>query len=191
MLPLGHLAFAYLCYVGVAVVRRYPLPASWALPVLALGSQFPDIVDKPLAYYGVVAYGRALAHSIFTLVLVCGFLWWFARRHRGHWAPGDWREQLRTLGPLAFTVGYVSHLVGDTYRVVLAGQYTDARFVLWPIYRMPDSPADDIPPWIRLLQIYRDMETHPNLELIVLAVAVFISLRLYGLVRRHRRNREA
>lgn len=178
MLPLGHLALAYLSYVVVAGLRRRPLPARWALLPLAFGSQFPDLVDKPLAYYELLTYGRSLAHSLFTTVLLCALVWWTARRLRGRWQPGGWQDKLRVHAPLAFTVGYGSHLLGDSWKALAAGRIHDARFLLWPIFRLPDAPGDDIPPWVRLLRIYQDMNAHPQTELVVAAVLVFVGIRL-------------
>jgi len=43
---------------------------------------------------------------------------------------------------------------------------------------VPVSPADDVAPWIRLFRIYQEMGTHPQLNVIVLAVVVFVGLRL-------------
>lgn len=186
MLPLGHAALAYLLYAPFEVTNRQPVPATWALLPLAVGSQFPDLVDKPLAYYGILTYGRSLAHSLLALTVSCGFVWWLAHRSAGAWPGVDWREQLRAVTPAAFTVGYASHLVGDAARALLAGVYVDARFVFWPLSAYPESPADDIHPWNRFLQIYHDMETHPDLELILLAGLVFLGIRAAAVLQSRR-----
>lgn len=103
MLPLGHLAFAYLWYVAYAAVGTHRLPAR-----LAVGSQFPDLVDKPLAYLGVLTYGRSLAHSVFALAGCAVAVWWVATRLRGRWAAETLPEWLRAVTPAAFAVGYAS-----------------------------------------------------------------------------------
>lgn len=178
MLPLGHLAVAYLAFVVVAFLRRRPLPARWALLPLAFGSQFPDLVDKPLAYYDVLTYGRSLAHSMLTAILLCGLLWWGCRRLRDTWATGTWQAKLVAASPLAFTVGYWTHTLSDAWPMLSTGRYDAARWLLWPRYGLPDVPADDIAPWTRMLRIYREMGTHPDLELIVAAGLVFITIRV-------------
>lgn len=184
VLPLGHLAFAYLLYVSAALANRHPRPTAWALLPLLIGSQLPDLIDKPLAYYGVLTYGRSFAHSIFTTILVCGFVGWIAHTIGGNWPADELPDRLRRHTPVAFTIGYASHLVGDTWHALAAGRIYDARFVLWPLYRMPASPADDMPPLTRMLQIYQEMETHPDLEVIVPAAVVFVGIRALELLRR-------
>lgn len=178
MLPLGHLAFAYLWYVAYAAVGTHRLPARLALVPLAIGSQFPDLVDKPLAYLEVLTYGRSLAHSVFPLAGCAVAVWWVATRLRGRWASETLPERLRVVTPTAFAVGYASHLLGDTYRFLLAGDLWDARFLVYPLFSVPASSADDVLPWVRLFRIYREMWTHPQLNVIALAVVVFLGLRV-------------
>lgn len=179
MLPLGHLAFAYLWYAGYAAVGRHRLPARAALVPLAIGSQFPDLVDKPLAYVEVLSYGRSLAHSLFAFAACSLAVWWIARRLSGRWAVDMWPERLRIVTPGAFSVGYLSHLVGDTYRSLLAGDLWTTRFLLYPLFPVPVSSADDVAPWVRMIRIYREMGTHPQLAVIAVAVVVFVGLRVW------------
>jgi hypothetical protein len=175
VLPLGHLTFAYLWYALYAASSTHRLPARLALLPLAFGSQFPDLIDKPLAYIGVLTYGRSLAHSVFAFVLVSGVVWWGATALRTRWPDTAWQGRLRRTTPVAFASGYLSHLLGDLYGPAIAGS-ADVRFVLYPIYAVPRAPGDDVAPWIRLVRIYREMGTHPQLELILLAAVVFVGL---------------
>jgi hypothetical protein len=175
VLPLGHAALAYLLYTSHVFSRTRRRPQYLALVPLAIGSQFPDLVDKPLAYLGVLTYGRSLAHSVFTFVLVSGVVWWGATTLRTRWPDTSWQGRLRGLTPVAFASGYLSHLLGDLYGPAAAGS-TDVRFVLYPVYVIPRAAGDDIAPWIRLIRIYREMGTHPQLELILLAFVVFVGL---------------
>ncbi|MCY4732180.1 metal-dependent hydrolase [Natronomonas gomsonensis] len=179
MLPLGHAALAYLLYSGLVLSRTRRRPRYLACVPLAIGSQFPDLVDKPLAYVGVLSYGRSLAHSVFTFVLVSGVVWWGATTLRTRWPDTAWQGRLRDLTPVAFASGYLSHLLGDLYGPAIAGS-ADVRFVLYPIYAIPRAPGDDIAPWIRLVRIYREMGTHPQLELILLASVVFVGLHRWS-----------
>jgi hypothetical protein len=178
VLPLGHAALAYLLYSGHVLSRTYRRPRYLALVPLAIGSQFPDLVDKPLAYLGVLTYGRSLAHSVFTFVLVSGVVWWGATALQARWPDTSWQYRLRRVAPVAFTSGYLSHLLGDLYGPAVGGS-ADVRFVLYPIYAIPRAAGDDIAPWIRLVRIYRDMGAHPQLELILLAFVVFIGLHFW------------
>jgi hypothetical protein len=69
-------------------------------------------------------------------------------------------------------------LLGDISRSLLAGNYSDARFVLYPIVLPSRSAGDEVAPWVRLLRIYRNMETHPEIGLILVAAIVFVGLRI-------------
>ncbi|MCG1007666.1 metal-dependent hydrolase [Halorubrum lacusprofundi] len=178
MLPLGHLAFAYLWYAIYAAVGTHRLPARLALVPLAIGSQFPDLIDKPLAYLGVLTYGRSLAHSVFAFAICSLAIWLITIRLRGRWTAETLPERLRIVTPGAFAIGYASHLLGDTYQFLIAGDLWAARFLVYPLVSVPVSPADDVAPWIRLLRIYQEMGTHPQLNVIVLAIVVFVGLRL-------------
>jgi hypothetical protein len=188
VLPLGHLAFAYLWYALYAASGTHRLPARLALIPLAFGSQFPDLIDKPLAYLGILTYGRSLAHSVFTFVVCSLTVWWLTTRLRGRWKTTTVAERLRSHTSAAFAVGYGSHLLGDTYRFVLAGDLWSARFLLYPLVAVPESPADKIAPWIRLIRIYQEMGSHPQIGLILLALVVFVGLRLFATARELRNS---
>lgn len=131
MWPWGHLALGYLLYGGYrGVVVRRP-PAGWPVVALALGTQFPDLVDKPLAYwFGVLPEGRTLTHTFLVIVPACLLLLYVARRMgRGE------------LG-VAFAVGWLSHPLGDAYVPLLRGEYEAASFLLWPVLPAPDYETE-------------------------------------------------
>jgi membrane-bound metal-dependent hydrolase YbcI (DUF457 family) len=177
MLPLGHAALGYLLSAVAVRVSGKRVPLRYAIVPLAVGTQFPDLVDKPLAYLGVLAYGRSLTHSIFALVLVIALVWTTAR-HLNSRLQSAWRTQLCRWGPVAFAIGYVSHILGDAHEAVLAGNFYETRFLLYPLSTLPETPADDIAPWIRMVRIYQEMGTHPQLELILVALVVFSGARI-------------
>ena len=106
-MPLGHAALAYLLYSGLVLSRTRRRPRYLACVPLAVGSQFPDLVDKPLAYVGVLSYGRSLAHSVFAFVLVSGVVWWGATTLRTRWPDTAWQGRLRRMTPAAFASGYL------------------------------------------------------------------------------------
>mgnify|MGYP006873355232 CR=1 FL=1 len=115
MLPLGHLSVAHLCYVGHAAVQSRRLPTRWALLPVALGSPLPHVIDKLLSYWALIPSGRSLAHSVFSLVIICLILWRVARSlARRHVA-----RPVRVTTPSAFTPGYGSHLLDDSYTFLL------------------------------------------------------------------------
>jgi len=192
--PVSHGALAYLLYVGYAFISGQRLPLGWTLVPLAIGSQLPDLIDKPLAYWGVLVYGRSLAHSVFTMTVICASVWWLTRSPR---ADRDnqathTRTRVRRIVtairqplPAALTIGYLAHLIGDSWALIARGDWLSARFLLYPVYRIPASPSDDIAPWIRLLELYREPAASMQLELVVGAAIVFLALR----IRAYRRGR--
>ena len=192
--PVSHGALAYLLYVGYAFISGQRLPLGWTLVPLAIGSQLPDLIDKPLAYWDVLVYGRSLAHSVFTMTVICASVWWLTRSPR---ADRDnqathTRTRVRRIVtairqplPAALTIGYLAHLIGDSWALIARGDWLSARFLLYPVYRIPASPSDDIAPWVRLLELYREPAASMQLELVVGAAIVFLALR----IRAYRRGR--
>lgn len=180
--PVTHGAVAYLLYVAYALVSSHRLPARWALVPLAVGSQFPDLVDKPLAYWGVLAYGRSLAHSVFSLLFVCGVVWLVVRSptlRLADWLPA----QVRRLTPAAFTIGYAAHLLGDAWRGLFSGDLFSVRFLAYPLFGVPQSPSDNISPLVRVLELYREPAATMHLEIVGAAVLVFVGVRVWAVQR--------
>ena len=122
MWPWGHLAVGYLLYsVGVRLRYRRP-PDGPAAVALAFGTQFPDLVDKPLAWsLGLIPNGRSLAHSLLTAIVLVTVLELLLRRYDA--------GSVAT----AFGVGYLSHLFTDALYPALAGEYYFLGFLAWPI----------------------------------------------------------
>jgi hypothetical protein len=176
--PLGHLAFAYLCFVAVVALTRRPLPAAWPLVPLAVGSQLPDLIDKPLAYYGVIVSGRSAAHSLLAAGVCIALITVVASGVRRRTPTDGVLGRLGAVTPAAFAVGYLSHLAGDSVRPVLAGNYGDVGFLLWPLIEVPRYAGDNVAPWIRLLEMYMQPLTHPDIPVIVAAAVVFVALRV-------------
>ncbi len=126
MWPWGHLAVAYLLYTAV-VHRRFGRPPR-ALPAIALavGSQTPDLIDKPLAWNaGLLPGGRTLSHSVFAFAALVVVVPAVATRLRR-----------RPLG-VAFLAGYGSHLLSDVPPAVLGGDVSGATYLLWPVLEVP------------------------------------------------------
>jgi len=70
MWPWGHAAVGYLAYsLGYRASDRRLTGA--AVIALGVGTQFPDLIDKPLGWtFGVLPGGRTLAHSLLTVAVV-------------------------------------------------------------------------------------------------------------------------
>lgn len=125
MWPWEHLAFGYLWYSAYSRLVGRTGPDSTGVVLVAFGSLFPDLVDKPLAWgLGVLPAGRSLAHSL----LVVGPLLVVAV------SLGRGVVRRRTV---AFAVAYLSHLVGDVvYPLVTDGRLV-LGFLVWPLVPAP------------------------------------------------------
>jgi hypothetical protein len=125
MWPWEHLAFGYLLYSALARASgRRPRNAD-AL-VLAVTTQLPDLIDKPLAWWlGILPSGLSLGHSLLFAVPVCLLAFAVGRR------TGD-----AALG-VACSVGYLSHLAGDAVYPALTGGRVRVSFLWWPLGDQP------------------------------------------------------
>lgn len=92
--------------------------------VVLFASILPDIIDKPLAWeFGIFASGRALAHSIFFGIPLSFIVIYYS------WRKGRFRTGL------AFTIGYLLHLVADVFPTYLVDGELPIERILWPIYQ--------------------------------------------------------
>ena len=129
MWPWEHLAVGYVCYSLYCHVRHGRAPTGREALAVAFATQFPDLVDKTLAWgLHVLPSGQSLAHSLFVAVPLSLLVVVFA-----------WRRGRSPLG-VAFGVGYLSHLPGDVLWPYLTGGPLATSFLLWPLRSGP--PAD-------------------------------------------------
>jgi hypothetical protein len=135
MFPWGHAAVGYLLYAAVVRSRGKGIPLGGPVLFLAIGTQFPDIIDKPFGWYfefGLIPTGRSFFHSLFIttgLVLVGVLL----TRHYG-------RDELG----IAFAVGYLSHLAADGLYSALAGEWSNLAYLAWPLVEQPPETGYSI-----------------------------------------------
>jgi membrane-bound metal-dependent hydrolase YbcI (DUF457 family) len=81
--------------------------------LLALGSMFPDIIDKPLEFIGFGS-GRSITHTLLiTLVVLLTGLFVFLN--------------YKQTGVLAIAIGMVSHLIIDS-------MWRTPEILFWPLY---------------------------------------------------------
>lgn len=121
MLPWGHAAVGYLCYTLYSRLRRRGPPTRAAVVALAIGTQIPDLIDKPMAWtFGVLPSGRSFGHSLLTLAVVAAVLYAVYRK----------RDELLNVG--AFLAGWLSHIVSDA-NPLLFGEPTCVRYTVWPV----------------------------------------------------------
>jgi len=131
MWPWGHLAVGYLLWTALVRDRRRRPPTGPETILLALGTQFPDLVDKPLSWsLGVLPNGRSLAHSVLVASLVAAVVVLLSRR-----------RDRRILG-VAFGVGYGLHLVTDALPSLVAGRYAEIAFLAWPLLPVVEYDTD-------------------------------------------------
>jgi membrane-bound metal-dependent hydrolase YbcI (DUF457 family) len=183
MWPWGHLAVGYIAYATYTRYRDDEYPAGPAVVVLALATQLPDLLDKPLAYaWAVLPAGRSLGHSIFLALPIClavALLAWRTRR-------------VGERAAFAFAVGYLTHLLGDAVYPLLALDLRALSFLVWPLLPLPEDEVTSLAYYVdALLESTRSLEALPatfafELLLFVLAVGLWIQHRappLPGLAR--------
>jgi len=126
MWPWGHAAVGYLLYSLWCRRRDGRAPTAAAALSLAVGTQFPDLVDKPLGWtLGVLPSGRAGAHSLLVAAPVLALLWWRL--------DGDLWRRARA----GFALGYLTHLATDGLYPLVEGEFADLAFLLWPALALP------------------------------------------------------
>lgn len=128
MWPWDHLAVGY---IVVSLWRRWrgrrPPGEAEAIAVVA-GSQFPDLIDKPLGWgTTLIPSGHSLAHSLSVAVPTSVVAYLIARR----FGRGD-------VG-VAFALAYLSHLPADVVYPMVLGRSPNVAFLFWPFVDLPPS----------------------------------------------------
>ncbi len=131
MMPWAHLAIGYLVYsLGMRLWHRRP-PSGEATLVLVLGTQLPDMIDKPVSWWLNIYDGRAIGHSLLVMIPLCLVIYAVLRRRdRGGWG-------------VALSVGVITHILGDAWLALLAWKpKAGAGYLLWPVWPAPPYPAE-------------------------------------------------
>jgi len=164
MLPWGHFAVGYICYsLGLRARTGHPpsLPTAIAL---TLGTQCPDLIDKPLAdVLGVLPSGRSLGHSLVIAVVLGLGVWVLAHR----------ADRIPEAG--AFLFGHVSHIVVDAVPAALAGRWVELGFLGWPLTPAYRYPAD-VEGRAVVDFVVGQLISGPHHELVLFALAVVLWL---------------
>lgn len=131
MLPWGHAAVGYLCY-SLAIHLRYRSPPTGpAVLALAVGTQFPDLIDKPLAWtVSLLPSGRSLGHSLLVALLIGVIAWRLAQRYDRQPEAG------------AFLLGHLAHIVADITPAVIARDWEPLGALLWPLTPAYQYPGE-------------------------------------------------
>lgn len=169
MWPWEHLAVGYLVYSAYSRRRWGRPPTTRAAVVVAVAAVFPDLVDKPLAWWlGVLPGGRSLAHSL----LVAGpvVLAVLAVGRRLDERPAS----------VAFAVGFLSHLAGDVvYPLVVRGELR-AGFLFWPVVPVEDGDATSALPHLQdLAGAFLEFLATPRGTLYLLGDVVLLGLAVF------------
>ena len=141
MFPAAHFAVAVLPVVAYVVARDRRLPSPRLVGVVFVGSQLPDLIDKPLAHqFGLIPSGRMFMHSLpvaVPFVLIVGL-----------YASKTGRRRLG----LAFAFAHLSHLVADNYKAVLRANPQFPADLLWPFAPPVSRPLT--PEWAGVGGVY-------------------------------------
>jgi membrane-bound metal-dependent hydrolase YbcI (DUF457 family) len=130
--PIEHLIVAFLPVFAYVFVRDLRLPSRALSFAVFVGSQYPDLVDKPLAHVLVVIpSGRVFMHSLpFAIPVSIAVV-----------AYGRWTDRPRIAS--GFVLAYLLHLFGDNYRRLLDGSVSPD--LLWPFVEPVSRPV--VPYW--------------------------------------------
>lgn len=127
MWPWEHLVVAYVLYSLLAHVVLRRSPTTRETIAVAVGSQLPDLIDKPLAWtFEITEGGYAIGHSILVVPIVC--LAVLA-------AAGHYGAERSVAGAFSTAIG--SHLVADIVNPVRLGRPPELRVILWPVATPP------------------------------------------------------
>lgn len=158
--PHVHFLIALVPVVAYMILRHRRLPSIELIAVTFVGSQFPDIVDKPLALQlNLIPTGRVFMHSLPFAVPIWIVVLWYS-----------WKTD-RIRGGVAFVYAYASHLVADNYRTLTAGHVPND--LLWPF--RPAIPRPPTPHWAGPNEI--------TLHLFTVFSVVVLSVTAYYVVR--------
>lgn len=123
--PLGHLAIGYLLFSSYVHGRYRRVPSGIEVLFIVLGTLLPDLIDKPLAWFGV-GDGRQFAHSLFVALLFIGLVSIISIRWLGETDP-----------VVAFGLSYLSHPLSDGLPSFIegdfAGDLAEVSYWVWPL----------------------------------------------------------
>lgn len=130
MMPWSHLFVAVVPVILYVALRHRQLPSALLIVAVATGSQFPDLVDKPLAWGAdVLINGRMFMHSLVFAIPVSTVVILTAITF-GNISLGS-----------GFVSGYLLHIAGDFYTAFVGpAQYIPSN-MLWPL--LPPRPITE------------------------------------------------
>ena len=167
VLPWGHLAIGYLCLSLAIRARWWVAPQGPAVIAVAIGTQLPDLIDKPLAWrFGLIPSGRSLAHSLVFFAALAAIAWLLATRYD------------RRVEGLAFIGGYLSHVLVDVLPAAMAGEWAKLGSLLWPItpvYEYSDEMDYSIIGFFLELELAEVVSFELGLTIVAIALWIYDS----------------
>lgn len=158
MWPWGHAAVGYVVATSVMLFSRGRPLTTREVVVVVVGTQIPDLVDKPLAWVvPVLPSGRSLGHSVLIWAIVSAILLVVAYRKQ--------HLRIASLLVLAYLVGILT----DIPTAALGGDLSRATFLVWPI--LPPPTYDIEPSLVAHLAEFRPNDLFRMLFVCVLLVA--------------------
>lgn len=126
MWPWEHMAIGYVA-VSISIRLAGGRVGDDVALVTVFGSQFPDLIDKPLAWsVGVLPSGTTLAHSVFVAVPLSALV-----------VAVSYRLGRTPIG-VAFVLAYLLHLPADVlYGALTLGESPSWGAILWPVVSKP------------------------------------------------------
>lgn len=126
MWPWEHAVVGYVLYSLSRRARGRDPPADMPTIALLVGTQLPDLIDKPLSWgLGLFPTGYAVGHSAIVALTLSVAAGWLAVRAE--------RRQIGT----AFLFGYWSHLLTDVLNPLRYGNGLAIDRVGWPLVSQP------------------------------------------------------
>ena len=129
-LPVQQFIISFLPVFAYVLVRDRELPSLRLVSVVFVGSQFPDLIDKPLAHeLSLIPSGRVFMHSLpfaIPLVILIGVYGWKT-------------DRIRESG--VFTFAYFSHLFADNREELLGPESQTPSDLFWPFLPPVSRPA--------------------------------------------------
>jgi hypothetical protein len=160
--PPGHFLVAFGPVFAYVVFRDRRRPSMGLVWIVVLGSQWPDLIDKPLANYtDLIPTGRVFMHSLPVALPVSMVALAYAKRTG------------RDRAGYAFVFAYLLHLVGDNYPGFLESSPRAWWDLLWPL--TPAKARPEVPYWAGPDQSYVNVWT--GIALVILSVAVAALVR--------------
>jgi membrane-bound metal-dependent hydrolase YbcI (DUF457 family) len=159
--PHIHLLIAVVPVIAYFALRYRGRPSVKLVYVVFFGSQFPDLVDKPLATELFwIPNGRMFAHSLMiALPISIGVLLFVWRR-----------DQLRE--GTAFVFAYLSHIVADFRQHLFQPNPTLHPNMLWPLSEVREH---HVPYWGGPGGIYADLWAAFSIFVLLLTAYLIIT----------------